>query len=73
MSKVRIHYKANPTAKPFHRSQKFMRGVMGPVRSGKSSMMTNELFRLMTDQWPQADSIRRSRGLQCFTAGRMCM
>lgn len=60
---VQINYRAVPTARRFHRSDAFVRAVRGPVRSGKSSMMTNEIFRLMTDQWPQADGVRRSRGL----------
>src|SRR4030067_2240056 len=59
----RINYEAVPTGKKFHRSTAFMRGVMGPVRSGKSSMMSAELFRLMNAQQPSADGIRRSRGL----------
>lgn len=36
---------------------------MGPVRSGKSTSCCNEIFRLATNQFVQADGIRRSRAL----------
>ncbi len=58
-----IRYQAPPTAQDFHRSDAFWRGMLGCVRSGKSTTMSNELYRRMTEQWPQHDGIRRSRWL----------
>jgi hypothetical protein len=60
---LRIKYKAVPTGKKFHRSTAFMRGIMGPVRSGKSTLCSNEGFRLSKNQPPGEDGIRHSRGL----------
>lgn len=56
-----IVYRVEPTAKRFHRSPAVVRGVMGPIGSGKSVMTTNELFRLGTKQVVQADGVRRMR------------
>jgi hypothetical protein len=58
----KIIYKSEPTGKKFHRSPAFIRGVMGCVRSGKSTMMTNEALRLMKLQPAIAGPWSRSMG-----------
>jgi hypothetical protein len=56
-----IKYIATPTGARFHKSDAFVRGVMGPVRSGKSTMMSAEIFRRMNQQSIGSDGRRRSR------------
>ena len=56
-----IRYEASPTLKRFHTCQAFVRAVMGPVGSGKSSACCWELFRRAQEQKPGPDGIRRSR------------
>jgi len=41
---VEIDYIAEPTAAKFHASEKFVRGMMGPIGSGKSVACTIEMF-----------------------------
>ena len=48
------HYDASPTLKLFHRDDSFVRGVLGPIGSGKSTAMCWEIFRRATEQ--EADS-----------------
>ena len=55
-----IAYKALPTAAEFHASGAFVRGVMGPIGSGKSSMCVWELFRRATQQEPH-NGVRSTR------------
>ncbi|RLW63581.1 MAG: hypothetical protein B6D73_15180 [gamma proteobacterium symbiont of Stewartia floridana] len=56
-----VDYIASPTLKEFHKSDDFMRGVMGPIGSGKSSAMVSELFRRANEQEPGKDGVRRTR------------
>lgn len=56
-----IDYLATPILSDFHRSNAFYRGVMGPVRSGKSTAMCNEIFRRSIEQKSHTDGKRYSR------------
>ena len=56
-----ITYNAEPTAIKFHKSDKVVRGFMGPVGNGKSVTCIKELLRLAQDQWPNAQGIRKTR------------
>ena len=56
-----IVYDASPTLSTFHRSDAFMRGVRGPVGSGKSTGMCWEIMRRAREQKPSPDGKRRSR------------
>jgi hypothetical protein len=51
------------TLQRFHDSDSFVRGVMGPVGSGKSSACVIELLRRAKEQAPGPDGIRRSRAV----------
>ncbi len=59
--KPEIRYQASPALWTFHQSDAFVRGVMGPVGSGKSTACCWELFRRIQEQEPGPDGIRRSR------------
>lgn len=61
MSELVIGYAAEPTLARFHRSQAFVRGVMGPIGSGKSSAMCVELLCRAASQRPGPDNVRRTR------------
>lgn len=61
MSERVIGYEAEPTLARFHRSEAFVRGVMGPIGSGKSSAMCVELLRRAAMQRPGPDGVRRTR------------
>ena len=58
---LQISYKAAPTLGKSHQCQAFIRGVMGPVGSGKSTACCWEMFRRLQAQEPGPDGIRRSR------------
>lgn len=58
---IRIEYNPTPTGVRFHADDSFIRGVMGPVRSGKSTMMSVEIFRRACQQRPMADGLRHTR------------
>jgi hypothetical protein len=45
----------------FHQSDAFVRGLMGPVGSGKSSSCCIEIFTRALQQKPSPDGVRRSR------------
>ena len=55
-----IHYKAEPTASKFHRSDAFVRGLRGPIGTGKSVTCCMEMIRRAREQAPH-DGVRRSR------------
>jgi hypothetical protein len=59
---VRIKYDASATMSAFHASDEFVRVVMGPVGSGKSSGCIMEGLRRAKEQHPGPDGIRRTRG-----------
>jgi hypothetical protein len=52
---------AGPTLKAFHESPAFVRSVMGPLGSGKSTAAVVELLRRAAQQTPSPDGIRRTR------------
>ena len=58
-----LDYNASPIGKKFHASKAFVRGVMGPVGSGKSVMCCMEIFNKAITATPCKDGIRRSRWL----------
>ena len=57
-----IEYNASPTLKAFHGDNDSMvRGLIGPIGSGKSVGCVWELIKLCNEQQPDMDGIRRSR------------
>lgn len=60
---MQITYAASHTGAQLHASNKVVRGFMGPVGNGKSVACINECLRLSFDQWPNAQGIRKSRGV----------
>lgn len=61
MSAVRVKYDAPPTLSRFMDSNAFVRCVVGPVGSGKSSAMVVEILRRALEQQPGPDGVRRTR------------
>ncbi len=57
----KITYNATLTGSRFHHSPAAVRGLMGPIGSGKSVAMCFEILRLAQVQKPDDDSIRRTR------------
>lgn len=55
-----ITYVAEATAKRFHRSDAFVRGLRGPIGTGKSVTCTMEIMRRAGEQEP-FEGVRRSR------------
>ena len=62
-NKFEISYTPSKTAAQFMRESCLVRGLMGPVGSGKSSACCWELFRRSCAQKPGRDGIRRTRWL----------
>ena len=58
-----LDYNASKIGKLFHASKAFVRGVLGPVGSGKSVMCCMEIFNKAISAMPCKDGIRRSRWL----------
>ena len=56
-----FEYRPEPTLALFHSSRAFVRGVMGPVGSGKSSAMCAEIIYRACNQQPDRTGVRRSR------------
>ncbi|MGB1580906.1 MAG: TerL [Nevskiales bacterium] len=56
-----IEYHASKTLTKFHKSDAFVRGVLGPIGSGKSVACCWELFSKANTQAPGPDKVRRSR------------
>lgn len=56
-----LNYTASPTLAQFHASNKFLRGVRGPIGSGKSVGMCVEIFAKMQAQAKGSDGKRRTR------------
>lgn len=56
-----LDYTAPPTLQRFHQSKAFVRGIRGPIGSGKSVGMCIEIFRIAQAQAPSRDGIRRTR------------
>lgn len=57
---LNLRYKAEPTLARFHQSNAFVRGVRGPIGSGKSVACCIEIVRRAIEQAPH-DGVRRSR------------
>lgn len=56
-----LEYKASKTLAKFHQSDAFVRCVVGPVGSGKSSGMVIELLARAVRQEPDSEGVRRTR------------
>jgi hypothetical protein len=56
-----IEYTPSPTLAAFHQSNAFVRGVRGPIGSGKSVGMCWEIYSRAMEQLPGPDGVRRSR------------
>lgn len=56
-----ISYTPSPTLAEFHASNAFVRGVRGPIGSGKSVGMCWEIYTRAYEQAPGPDGVRRSR------------
>lgn len=54
-------YKPSPTLAEFHRDNSFVRGIMGPIGSGKTVGMCMEIYFRAGDQAPGPDGVRRTR------------
>lgn len=54
-------YKTVPTVKALNNDRSFIRAIMGPFRSGKSSGCVMNLVELAMAQAPMEDGVRRSR------------
>lgn len=57
----KIEYNASPTGELFHNSSARIRGLRGPVGSGKSVTCCFELFKMGMEQKPNAQGIRPTR------------
>lgn len=57
----RAYSPSGPTLKAFHEDQSFVRGIMGPFGSGKSSAMVMEILIRSQQQRPSPDGIKRTR------------
>ncbi len=61
MADIVFNYADAPTIKKFSQSNKFIRGLMGPFGSGKSSGCVIELVKIAQKQPMDAKGVRRSR------------
>ena len=59
--KKQINYVAEPTCAQFHASGKFIRGIMGPIGSGKSTACVMEIIYRAINQKPDGEGVRKSR------------
>lgn len=59
---VLVDYKPQgATLRKFHNSKAFLRGIIGPLGSGKTQATIFEVLRLIDCQTPDANGVRRSR------------
>lgn len=58
---MQIQYNAEPTAQQFHKARDFVRGIMGPIGSGKSVACIMEIVAKALSQSPSIDGVRHSR------------
>jgi hypothetical protein len=61
LTDIRYSYAGVPTIRAFSQSDAFVRGLMGPFGSGKSSGCVFELIRRAQRQVPGPDGVRRTR------------
>lgn len=59
--KYNLEYSASPTFQKFHRDNSFVRGVRGPIGSGKSTGCCWEIMLSALDAEPCTDGIKRSK------------
>ncbi len=60
MSEARL-YKASPTAREFHSDNSYIRGIIGPIGSGKSVASIMEIMIRAQQQEPDSNGFRRTR------------
>lgn len=58
---IKIDYTATPTGRAFHKCDTKVRGVLGPIGSGKSSMCVWEIWLRARRQTPGPDRVRKTR------------
>lgn len=56
-----VQYKAEPTAAAFHANDDFVRGIMGPIGSGKSVACVLEILKRSLAQTPNQNNVRQTR------------
>lgn len=56
-----VEYNPSPTLEQFHASNAFVRGIRGPIGSGKSVSCCWEIWTRAAEQAPGPDGVRRSR------------
>ena len=61
MATTHINYEASPTCRNFHRSKAFVRGLMGPLGSGKSVACVQDLLYWALHQEPNEQGVRKTR------------
>jgi len=61
VEQIDIQYTAPPTAARMHADDSFVRGIMGPIGSGKSVACVMEIMARAMRQAPGSDKIRRTR------------
>lgn len=62
MAKEEVTYEpSGPVALQFLRDESFVRGIMGPIGSGKSTACVIEILRRSAEQKPSPDGIRKTR------------
>src|SRR5690348_11896393 len=61
MAQREIEYTPSPTLGDFHASNAFVRGIRGPIGSGKSVGCCWEIYSRAMEQAPGPDGVRRSR------------
>lgn len=61
LAMVTVKYEAPPTVSRFMDSSAFIRAIVGPIGSGKSSGCVMEMFTRAIQQKPGPDGVRRSR------------
>lgn len=58
-----MDYQAHPTTHAFHHDSSFVRGLIGPIGSGKSVACCFEGMFIAMNQEPNAEGIRKTRGV----------
>jgi len=58
---IKIEYKPTPTCRAFHKCEDRVRGIVGPIASGKSSACVWEIFIRACKQSPNAKGVRQTR------------
>jgi len=58
---INVNYVAHPTLTRFHRSDKFVRTIVGPIGSGKSVACCWEMWMKSLEQLPNSAGIRKTR------------